>query len=442
MSFINMIYMYFSFCFFFEIELMMGEGELLFFFSRKNKFILRLSLGIISNLVFSFALLWIVYMVIPDFATSIFGMSFFFIAIWLFNYLPVHFCFSLNWKENLFCIIAGYSFQHCVYSLVEPFKSFFSLTSIQSGLIFDIASYIPFFILYFFFYAMKVHQNCEIKKHKPNFLFFSFFLVLSADVFNVFVQFHNDFKNVTDLVKMVCHFYSFLVSLASLLLLYSFTRMNRLEQDTHDVELLLENEKKRLVQENNNIEIINRKVHDLKHMMNIFSSSLSDEERDKEIIDINHALKNFEEDIHTGNKALDNVLITRKRLCDKENISLSLITDGNALCFMDYVDILSLFSNLVDNAIDGVKRLNKEDKKHISLKVEKNLNQVFIHIENDCLDDIKFDGDNLPITSSNDKIQHGYGVKSIRYLTQKYHGNLNIYISKHKFIVDILIPTE
>ena len=442
MSFVNYLNLYLQFCFFFEIELMMGEAELLYFFPKKNKFLIKSILGILLNIVFSFSLFCGMYYFIPNFASSLLGVSSFYIAIWLFTYLPIQFCFSLDWKESLFIIIAGYSFQHGVYSLLEPFKSFFKLTTLQSGVIFDIATYIPFFFLYFFFYSKKVNQNCEIKKHKPNFLFFSFFLVISADVFNVFVQFHEDFNNASDLVKMVCHFYSFLVSLASLFLLYSFTRMNRLEQDTHDVELLLENEKKRMIQENNNIEVINRKVHDLKHMMNIFSSSLSDEERDKEILDINQVLLNFEENIHTGNKALDNVLITRKRLCDKENISLSLITDGNALCFMDYVDILSLFSNLLDNAIDGVKRLNIDNKKHISLKVEKNLNQVFIHIENDCLDDIKFDGDNLPITSSNDKIQHGYGVKSIRYLTQKYHGNLNIYVSEHKFIVDILIPTE
>ncbi len=442
MSFVNYLNLYFQFCFFFEIELMMGEGELLYFFPRKNKFLIKSILGILSNFVFSFSLLCGMYHFIPNFTASIFGVSLFYVATWLFTYLPIQLCFSLNWKESLFIIIAGYSFQHGVYSLLEPFKSFFQLTTIQSGVIFDIVTYIPFFFLYYFFYVKKVNQNCEIKKHKPNFLFFAFFLVISADVFNVFVQFHEDFSNSSEFVRMICHFYSFLVSLASLLLLYSFTRMNRLEQDNHDVELLLDNEKKRMIQENYNIEVINRKVHDLKHMMNIFSSSLSDEERDKEILDINQVLLNFEENIHTGNKALDNVLITRKRLCDKEKISFSLIADGKAIDFMDYVDILSLFSNLVDNAIDGVNRLNKEDKKHISLKVEKNLNQVFIHIENDCSDHIRFDKNNLPITSSNDKSQHGYGVKSIRYLTQKYHGNLNIYVYEHKFIVDILLPTE
>jgi hypothetical protein len=442
MNFLTAITNYGQMCFFFQIELLMGEGALLSFAPRKRNFIVRLICGTLSCFVFGFLLMWSLYLLFPSFTSSLFLVSLFFILLWLFTYLPIWLCFNLSWKEILFVIIAGYSFQHGVYSLIEPFKSYFSLTNIQSGIIFDTLTYIPFFFLYYFVYARRVKKNCEIKNHNPNFLAFAGFLVLSADVFNVMVQFTSDFQSASNFVQMVCHFYSFLVSLSSLLLLYSFTRMNRLEQDNQVVELLLENEKKRMVQEQNNHEVINRKVHDLKHMMSILNSSLSSEEQNKEIKEINQALIDFEENIHTGNKALDSVLINRKRTCDKENISLSLIVDGEAIRFMDYVDILSLFSNILDNSIDGVLRLNDEKKRSISLKIEENLNQTFIHIENDCVSSIQFDKDNLPITSNQDKSQHGYGMKSIRYLTMKYHGYMHAYIDNGKFILNLLLPTE
>ncbi len=430
------------FCFFFQLELIFGEGALLIHFPRKNRFPLRLSISVISYYLVCFLLFWLFSTTIPTFYTSIISVSFWFIIIWLITYVPIFVSFSLTWKEILFVMIAGYSFQHGVYSLLEPLKSHFTLTKLQSGLLFDFLAYIPFIFVYYFIYSRKVHKNCEIRKHSPNFLVFAGFLLLSADVFNVYVQFHADFQNATDVIKAICHLYSFLISFSSLLLLYSFTRMNRLEQDNQVVELLLESERKRMVQEKNNQDVINRKVHDLKHMMNLLNSSLSTDNKRNEIDEINKTLANFEENIHTGNQALDSVLISRKRLCDKENISLSIIADGTAIDFMDYVDVLYLFSNMLDNAIDGVSRLKEQARNNISLKMEKTLNQVFIHLENDCRNDVIFDREGLPVTSSNDKTQHGFGIKSIRYLVTKYHGHCHIYVDKGKFIIDILLPTE
>ena len=39
-----------------------------------------------------------------------------------------------------------------------------------------------------------------------------------------------------------------------------------------------------------------------------------------------------------------------------------------------------------------------------------------------------------------DKQNHGYGLKSIRYTIEKYHGNMDIEFDKNWFELNILIP--
>ena len=46
----------------------------------------------------------------------------------------------------------------------------------------------------------------------------------------------------------------------------------------------------------------------------------------------------------------------------------------------------------------------------------------------------------LPETTKDDSPLHGYGLKSIRYLTEKYHGNMTVTAEEGIFHVNILLP--
>ena len=49
--------------------------------------------------------------------------------------------------------------------------------------------------------------------------------------------------------------------------------------------------------------------------------------------------------------------------------------------------------------------------------------------------------DGLPVTTKEDKRNHGYGVKSIRAIVPKYDGELLIGTEGQVFSLQILIPT-
>lgn len=104
--------------------------------------------------------------------------------------------------------------------------------------------------------------------------------------------------------------------------------------------------------------------------------------------------------------------------CDIRNIDFSFITDNN---------ITSLFDNLLENAVEA--SLNALDKK-IELTVKQtNTNFVAINIWNYSLDIPNLKNGKL-ITTKENKLTHGYGIKSIERIVREYNGNINFSFDK------------
>ena len=48
--------------------------------------------------------------------------------------------------------------------------------------------------------------------------------------------------------------------------------------------------------------------------------------------------------------------------------------------------------------------------------------------------------DGLPVTTKHDKNNHGFGLKSIKYTAEKYHGTLNVELNKNWIELKVIIP--
>ena len=101
-----------------------------------------------------------------------------------------------------------------------------------------------------------------------------------------------------------------------------------------------------------------------------------------------------------------------------------------------------MFGNAIDNAIEATLPIKNKEKRTISLNVRKIKNFVTINIENYFEGNIVFDEKNLPITTKSDKNFHGFGLKSIRYIVEKYKGNIEINTTKETFRLSILLPLK
>ena len=151
----------------------------------------------------------------------------------------------------------------------------------------------------------------------------------------------------------------------------------------------------------------------------------------------------YDSEVQTGNGALDVVLTEKSFRCEQGRISFSCMLDGSLFDFMAAADIYSLFGNALDNAIESVAG-EPEDHRFISMKAGRQGNLIFLHMENSCAAQLTF-VDGLPVTTKTDSPgYHGYGVKSIRFLAEKYGGYAKMTLEDSVFALDVFlaVPQE
>ena len=144
--------------------------------------------------------------------------------------------------------------------------------------------------------------------------------------------------------------------------------------------------------------------------------------------------------VNTENEYLNTVLTEKSLLCKKNSITLTCIADGNILGFMDAVDLYTLFGNALDNAMEAVMKLKAEER-FINLLLYEKAGLIFIQIENYFQGEIQME-EGLPVTTKTEKAYHGFGVKSIVEIVEKYHGFVTIETENQIFLLRITIPVH
>lgn len=189
-----------------------------------------------------------------------------------------------------------------------------------------------------------------------------------------------------------------------------------------------------------NIDLINRKCHDLKHQVAALKHIHNQEQRNEVIDSIQQSVMIYDAMLKTGNEILDTVLTEKSLLCNQYKIAFICIANGGLLSFMDAVDLYTLFGNALDNAIEA-SRLLPEEFRMIDLQVRQKAGLIFITVTN-CFNGTLEMGDGLPQTSKGDKDWHGFGLKSIRMMAEKYGGLLDLRTEDGVFILKVTIPAE
>ncbi len=190
-----------------------------------------------------------------------------------------------------------------------------------------------------------------------------------------------------------------------------------------------------------NSDYIKRKCHDLKHQIDVIRMEQDGEKRESYLQEMERMVKNFNADIVTGNGVLDTILTRKNAYCVQNNINFTCLVDGKLLSFLETLDICSIFGNALDNAIESVKKNPGPDKRLIRLKAFNQNSFLIISLENYCEEKIDL-REGLPETTKEDKRNHGYGLKSIKYTVEKYGGTMTLHAEDNWFIMRILIPLK
>lgn len=190
-----------------------------------------------------------------------------------------------------------------------------------------------------------------------------------------------------------------------------------------------------------NEEAINRHYHDLKHQLGVILNENDTGTRKKYLEDMFYDLRLHDSRNKTGNEVLDTVLTGKSMECVKDDIILMTVADGRQLSFMSTMDICSLFGNALDNAIESVKKIGDAEKRLIRTAVFSQDDWVVVRVENYFEDTLLYENGAI-VTSKSDTANHGYGLKSIRHIAEKYGGSMKIVAKDNWFTLCVLFPRE
>lgn len=213
----------------------------------------------------------------------------------------------------------------------------------------------------------------------------------------------------------------------------------RKELDT--LKLLQHQQKEQYELAKENIALINRKCHDLKHQMAAMRRMGDVQDKEKYLQEIEDSVRIYDCMIQTGNEVLDTILTEKSLVCEANHITIQCVADGKRLSFIDPVDICTMFGNALDNAIEGVSRIEEEEKRLIDVLIHKKDQFLVISITNPLKEKLAFEED-LPMTTKEKNGYHGFGLKSIRYTAEKYDGAMAVDTSDGTFSLRIVIPHD
>lgn len=186
-----------------------------------------------------------------------------------------------------------------------------------------------------------------------------------------------------------------------------------------------------------NIDLINAKCHDLKHQIKALAS-VNEEDRKRLFAETENAIDFYDAFVKTGNSVLDTILTEKSLICAKYKIRFSCNTRARHLDKVDVIDLYTILGNILDNAIECVRNYEDPEKKVISLSILEKGDMLNIFADNYFDGELKMEK-GFPITSKKDKGYHGYGVKSIKMIAEKYDGDIRISCKNHTFSIQVMM---
>ncbi len=289
--------------------------------------------------------------------------------------------------------------------------------------IFMLVYYVVSFI---FFYTIEKKISYDYDKHPISWKIVIGTFVFSAICFFLGNSIHPS-GNVPAEYQIAIYNTRTLMSLGTCAFLYTFHALlnqTNMVKETTELEVRMKSQYLQYEENRKNSEYINLKYHDLKNQLLILKQKSNDEQRI--ILDsMEQELEEHGQGFDCGNKALDTILDAKWKDCFADNITMTAVCEGEILDFMEEMDIYTLFGNILDNAIECERTLLDENKRIIHLVVAKQKNFVLIKAENYCEQKLHF-RNGFPASSKHDHSNHGFGLKSIKYIVDKYEGVISM----------------
>ena len=424
----------------FSLQLFICEAAFLITRQIKKYFIPRLTLAIAIHFVLAYSLFFLLRL-IPG--SILLLNALFFLGVAVLSVVAAMLCFEVTATEMTFIATCGYATEHITFAVTRIVVYLFNISGdvLSVWLDFILTRFGNYVLVAVLIYLFLVRPN-SLKEafYKRDFRFFGLAIaaVVAAVVLSSWYTAPDVSENTMFYTHFLCPMYSSMCCLMIIVMEYYIFRENRATLEKESMEQLMQITESQRLTTKASIDIINMRCHDLKHHMKALISETDNEEKREYIESIRRATDIYDSTFHTGNEALDYILCEKKLLAQEIGIEFNCMADGTCLDFMQKVDIYALMGNAIDNALEHLEE-EREGERFVFLTIRMRAGMVAIRLENTCTIEVQFK-DGMPETTKPDKESHGFGVRSIRFVAEKYGGDVFMEVKDGRFILNVMLP--
>ncbi|WP_062310708.1 ATP-binding protein [Demequina rhizosphaerae] len=234
-----------------------------------------------------------------------------------------------------------------------------------------------------------------------------------------------------------------LVDLAGFIALYAM-RSQRLQLqravEVQSMNSLLHHQHQQYLRSRHEREAVNARYHDMKHYIAAIRDESDSSVRSGMVDQLEASLRGYGATaVDTGNGVVDTVLASKTAEAELQGITVTSVVDGSVVDFMEVMDIVTVFGNALDNAIEATARVPDPDRRLVRVAVYSQGHFAILRFENWFGRDlVLYDG--LPATTKDDAQHHGYGLKNIRQAAERYDGSMTVETTDGWFVLRMLVP--
>lgn len=139
----------------------------------------------------------------------------------------------------------------------------------------------------------------------------------------------------------------------------------------------------------------------------------------------------------TGNTGVDAILNSKLTLAEKNGLHVKCDAELPKELSVNQVDLCVLLGNLIDNAIEACEKLKEQEQRFLRIYMCVRKQQLYISVSNATNEVIrKLDKDYI----TNKRGNHGYGLKRIDLIVDKYQGYINRQNEPGVFATEVMLP--
>lgn len=180
--------------------------------------------------------------------------------------------------------------------------------------------------------------------------------------------------------------------------------------------------------------------HDMSNQLIILNHLLEegkDEEARRQLDQLSRFIKGKVIYSTSGNIIIDGLVNYKLQSVASENIKVETEIVVPKQLNIDIADFVTLLGNLLDNALEALKKVDWEQR-ILTIKIVFSQERLIGRITNTYCGEIHQKDDKI-LTSKKEKQKHGYGLSNVEKIIKKYNGYMEIDYANWEFRVDFII---